>query len=55
MVLVSGRFLAERLGGRTAARIAGWGHGTAGLALQPKLDRSRDEPYVFPHVRQVVT
>ena len=32
---------------------AGWGHGTAGLALQPKLDRSRGEPYVFPHVRQV--
>jgi acetyl-CoA C-acetyltransferase len=55
LVLVSGRFRAERLGGRPAARIAGWGHGTAGLALQPKLDRSKDEPYVFPHVRQVVT
>jgi acetyl-CoA C-acetyltransferase len=54
VVLVSGRFLAGRLGGRAAARIAGWGHGTAGLALQPKLDRSKDEPYVFPHVRQVV-
>ncbi len=54
VVLVSGRFLAGRLGGRAAARIAGWGHGTAGLALQPKLDRSKDQPYVFPHVRQVV-
>ncbi|MFZ0048917.1 MAG: thiolase domain-containing protein, partial [Streptosporangiaceae bacterium] len=32
----------------------GWGHGTAGLALQPKLDRSKNQPYVFPHVRQVV-
>jgi acetyl-CoA C-acetyltransferase len=55
LVLVSERFRAERLGSRPAARIAGWGHGTAGLALQPKLDRSKDEPYVFPHVRQVVT
>jgi acetyl-CoA C-acetyltransferase len=55
VVLVSDRFRAEALGGRPAARIAGWGHGTAGLALQPKLDRSKDDPYVFPHVRQVVT
>ena len=37
------------------ARIAGWGHGTAGLSLQAKFDRSHDQPYVFPHVRQVVT
>jgi acetyl-CoA C-acetyltransferase len=44
-----------RHGARPAARIAGWGHGTAGLALQPKFDRSQGEPYVFPHVRQVVT
>jgi acetyl-CoA C-acetyltransferase len=28
---------------------------TAGLALQPKFDRSQGQPYVFPHVRQVVT
>ena len=55
VLLVSDRYRAERLGGKPSARIAGWGHGTAGLALQPKLDRSRGEPYVFPHVRQVVT
>ena len=30
-------------------------HGTAGLALQPKFDRGQGQPYVFPHVRQVVT
>jgi acetyl-CoA C-acetyltransferase len=36
------------------ARIAGWGHGTAGLSLQAKFDRSQGQPYVFPHVRQVV-
>ena len=54
VVLVSDRFRRDRLGGRTLARISGWGHGTAGLALQPKFDRSSDDPYVFPHVRQVV-
>jgi acetyl-CoA C-acetyltransferase len=37
-----------------SARIAGWGHGTAGLSLQAKFDRSQGQPYVFPHVRQVV-
>jgi acetyl-CoA C-acetyltransferase len=36
------------------ARIAGWGHGTAGLSLQAKFDRSQGQPYVFSHVRQVV-
>jgi len=55
LVLVSGRYLAGQLQGRRAARIAGWGHGTAGLALAPKFDRSQGEPYVFPHVRTVVT
>ena len=59
VLLVSDRFRADRLryhhGGRAAARIAGWGHGTAGLALQPKFDRSQGQPYVFPHVRRVVT
>jgi acetyl-CoA C-acetyltransferase len=64
LLLVSGRFLADRRSGpsgpsgrrnRPAARIAGWGHGTAGLPLQAKFDRSEGQPYVFPHVRQVVT
>ena len=56
LVLVSDRYL--RRAGPAAgkpARIAGWGHRTVGLPLQPKLDRSRGEPYVFPHVRNVVT
>ena len=55
LLLVSDRFRADRLGARPVARIAGWGHGTAGLALAPKLDRSQGQPYVFPHVHQVVT
>ena len=52
---MSERFRREHLAGRPVARVAGWGHRTAGLALQPKLDRSKDDPYVFPHVRQVVS
>jgi len=54
LLLVSDRYKAERLGGRPRARIAGWGHGAAALPLQPKLDRSHGQPYVFPHVRRVV-
>jgi acetyl-CoA C-acetyltransferase len=39
---------------KNQARIAGWGHATAALNLQAKFDRSQGQPYVFPHVRQVV-
>jgi len=55
VLLVSDRFRADHADKRPSARIAGWGHGTAGLTLQSKLDRSQGQPYVFPHVRQVVT
>src|SRR5689334_18306984 len=55
LLLVSDRFRASRPSTKPQARIAGWGHGTAGLPLQPKLDRSQGERYVFPHVRRVVT
>ena len=55
LLLVSDRIRADRPNDRPAVRIAGWGHGTAGLPLQAKLDRSRDQPYVFPHVRRVIT
>ncbi|MCM2417414.1 acetyl-CoA acetyltransferase [Streptomyces sp. RKAG293] len=58
VVLVSDRWLADRApAGRRArkpARIAGWGHRTAGLPLRQKTDRSAGEPYVLPHVRQTV-
>ncbi len=55
VLLVSDRFRKNRPSKKTMPRIAGWGHGTAGLALQPKLDKSQGQPYVFPHVRQTVT
>jgi acetyl-CoA C-acetyltransferase len=55
VVLVSDRYRAAHASARSAARISGWGHGTAGLSLQSKLDHSAGKPYVFPHVRKVVT
>ena len=55
VVLVSDRFLARRPEFRGRARIQGWGHRTVGLPLDQKIQRSKDEPYVLPHVRRAVT
>lgn len=59
VVLASARFAqahARRTGRAMsqAARIAGWGHRNAGLRLLDKFERSRDDAYVFPHVRQTL-
>jgi acetyl-CoA C-acetyltransferase len=59
IVLASGRFAqahAQRTGRplEAMARIAGWGHRTAGLRLLDKLERSQGQPYVFPHLRQAL-
>ncbi|GAA3207902.1 acetyl-CoA acetyltransferase [Actinocorallia longicatena] len=54
VVLVSDRYLARRPELRGLARIQGWGHRTVGLPLQQKLDRSRDDRYALPHVRDVI-
>lgn len=56
VVLVSDRFLAGRPATTAPkARLLGWGHRTAGLPMQQKLERSKDDPYVLPHVRQAIT
>jgi acetyl-CoA C-acetyltransferase len=57
IVVVSDRYLSAHstLARRPIARILGWGHRTVGLPLRPKLDRSADQPYVLPHVRQTIT
>jgi acetyl-CoA C-acetyltransferase len=34
--------------------IKGWGHRTAPMLFDDKLAISRDQPYVFPHVRQAI-
>jgi len=36
-------------------RIEGWGHRTANIAYAPKIEASRGQPYVFPHVRGTIT
>jgi acetyl-CoA C-acetyltransferase len=57
IVLVSDRWLREHRDSVSGpvARIAGWGHRTASLHLQDKLDASEDSEYVFPHVRSAIT
>lgn len=35
--------------------ISGWGHRTASLLMSEKLERSRSQPYVLPHVREAIT
>lgn len=57
VVLVSDRYLADRgidpvRAG--ASRIAGWGHRTAALPLEPKLRASADHEFVMPHVRTAI-
>ena len=59
VVLASARFAeqhAQRHGMALdrLARISGWGHRNAGLRLLDKFERSRDDRYVFPHLRQAV-
>lgn len=59
VVLASERFArdwAKRVGRRLedVPYIAGWGHSTAHLRLEEKLQRSVNDPYVFPHVRDAI-
>lgn len=55
VVLASARFVREHgLNASALPRIAGWGHRNAGLRLRDKFERSRDQAYVFPHLRQTL-
>ena len=36
------------------ARIDGWGHATAHIAYEPKIERGRENALVFPHIRKAV-
>lgn len=54
LVLASDRYVRdhpELLRSGRATRLVGWGHRTVGLSLARKLERSADDPYVMPHVR----
>ena len=60
VILCSDRFLeryAARRGAQAGdfAKILGWGHTNAGIRFLDKLERSKGEAYVFPHVRKAIT
>lgn len=59
IVLVSDRFMAAYAARRGSSpsdfpQILGWGHTNAGIRFLDKIERSRGERYVFPHVRQAI-
>jgi acetyl-CoA C-acetyltransferase len=59
LVLASPRYAARWATARGISlehvpRITGWGHRTAHLQLQAKLQASASKPYVFPHVRATI-
>ena len=60
VVLASARFAAEHAKKRGGAlvqlpQILGWGHHNAGLKFLDKLERSKNDTYILPHVRQTIT
>ncbi len=60
IVLASDRFM-ERYAARRDVKmnefpqILGWGHTNAGIRFLDKLERSKGEEYMFPHVRKAIT
>src|SRR5262245_24430754 len=59
VILASARFASDYARRRGASldalpRILGWGHHNAGLRFLNKIERSRDENLVFPHVRATI-
>jgi acetyl-CoA C-acetyltransferase len=60
LVLVSERYMQQYVA-RTntkraeTAQILGWGHRNAGIKFLDKLDRSKNDTHVFPHVRDTIT
>lgn len=60
IVLASDRFIEDYARKRGAKpsdfpQITGWGHVNAGIRFLDKLERSRNESYIFPHVRKAIT
>ncbi|MFK7918566.1 MAG: acetyl-CoA acetyltransferase [Ilumatobacter sp.] len=60
VILASATRAAEYAAGRgidldSLPKIDGWGHTTAPMLLETKLQHSADDPYVFPWVRKAIT
>ncbi|MDF1706048.1 MAG: acetyl-CoA acetyltransferase [Aeromicrobium sp.] len=54
LVLVTDAYLAAHPHVKPLGRLAGWGHRAVGTGLAQKLERSADDDYVMPHLRQTV-
>jgi acetyl-CoA C-acetyltransferase len=59
IVIASGRFAADyarrrALALETMPQILGWGHHNGSLRFIDKVERSRDDALVFPHVRETI-
>ncbi|MBA4011071.1 MAG: acetyl-CoA acetyltransferase [Phenylobacterium sp.] len=60
IVLCSDRFM-ERYAARRGVKasdfpqILGWGHTNAGIRFLDKIERSKGQDYIFPHVRKAIT
>ncbi|MBX3429300.1 MAG: acetyl-CoA acetyltransferase [Hyphomonadaceae bacterium] len=60
IVLASDRFMEGYAKKRGAVasdfpQITGWGHANAGIRFLDKIERSKGEDYLFPHVRKAIT
>jgi acetyl-CoA C-acetyltransferase len=60
VVLVSQRFIDAQAARRNirvseTAQILGWGHRNAGIKFLDKLERSKNDKYVFPHVNDTIS
>jgi acetyl-CoA C-acetyltransferase len=60
VIVASARFAVDHLRRRNrdidaCPRMLGWGHHNGGLKFLDKIERSRGEPFVFPHVRATIT
>lgn len=60
IIVASDRFI-ERYAKKRGAKpsdfpqITGWGHTNAGIRFLDKIERSRGQDYIFPHVRKAIT
>ncbi len=60
IVVASDRFIeayAKKRGAKPSdfPQITGWGHTNAGIRFLDKIERSRGQEYIFPHVRKAIT
>lgn len=60
IIIVSDRFIegyAKKRGAKPSdfPQITGWGHANAGIRFLDKIERSKGQDYIFPHVRKAIT